>query len=233
MSRSECGRRPLLIDMIKRHILYIQDIQTRKKSLVTKAWEFELSNTISPNFTTYINKFNLNLNDISNLRKHKINETLYNIYDRFWKIELDKSPNATSFKHYKNSINFESYLSQTKSVKYRIGISRFRLSNHNLMIEKGRHLKPKLERNARKCYMCKDKIEDEEHFLITCPLFSPQRKTLDNICKENCERYTNFTTNQKFVFIMSNENVNIIKALGQFVSNSLNLREQIIDYFFL
>ena len=101
------------------------------------------------------------------------------------------------------------------------------------MIEKGRHLKPKLERSARKRYMCKDKIEDEEHFLITCPLFTPQRKTLDNICEENCERYTNFITNQKFVFIMSNENVNIIKALGQFVSTSLNLREKIVDYFFL
>ena len=40
------------------------------------------------------------------------------------------------------------------------------------MIEKGRHLKPKLERSARKCYVCKDEIEDEEHFLITCPLLS-------------------------------------------------------------
>ena len=129
MSRGEIGQRPLLVNMIKRHILYIQDIQTRKKSLVTKAWEFELSNTFTPNFTTYINKFNLNLHDISNLKKHKINETLYNLYDRFWKIELDKSPKATSFKHYKNAVNFESYLSQIKSVKYRIGISRFRLSN--------------------------------------------------------------------------------------------------------
>ena len=101
------------------------------------------------------------------------------------------------------------------------------------MIEEGRHFKPKLERNERKCYLCKNQIENEEHFLINCPLFTPQRNRLENICKENCKRYDNLTQEQKFIFIMCNEKSEIIKALGEFVFNCLILREMIIDYFFL
>ena len=41
MSRGEVGRRPLLIDIIKKTILYMQDIQKRTHSLVSNEWEFE------------------------------------------------------------------------------------------------------------------------------------------------------------------------------------------------
>ena len=48
-------------------------------------------------------------------------------------------------------------------------MSKFRLSNHRLMIEKGRH-------NNRKCPFCLTHIEDETHFLINCPIYSSIRK---------------------------------------------------------
>ena len=164
-------------------------------------------------------------------KKYEIKKICRDNYDRFWKVELDNSPKATSYKTYKNNINFESYLQHFKKFKLRIGLSRFRLSNHNLMIEKGRHFKPKLERNERKCYVCKNQIENEEHFLLNCPLFTPQRKGLEIICKENCERYDNLTQEQKFIFIMSNEDPKVINALGKFVANCSLLREKFIETF--
>ena len=42
---------------------------------------------------------------------------------------------------FKNNIGFEKYLSEIKNPKIRIQISKFRLPNHKLMIETGRHKK--------------------------------------------------------------------------------------------
>ena len=58
MSRGEVGERPLLTQIIKRTVSYIKNIQTRKDSLVFKAWKFDCNNEISsngkeiPNFIT-------------------------------------------------------------------------------------------------------------------------------------------------------------------------------------
>ena len=62
MSRAEVGVRPLLIDIIKRTISYIKNIKTRTDSLVFEAYTFELNNSIIPNFTTFLNKFEFNEN---------------------------------------------------------------------------------------------------------------------------------------------------------------------------
>ena len=124
----------------------------------------------------------------------------------------------------------EKHLTLTFNLKHKIAISRFRLSNHTLMIEKGRHLK--LHKDERKCYFCKDKIENEEHFLIKCPFYSPLRLILEKECIEHCCRYEDLNEEQKFIFLMTNENESIIKALGKFISDSLIARDRIITYFF-
>ena len=43
------------------------------------------------------------------------------------------------------------------------------------MIEKGRHMRPRIECNERKCFICKNDVEDEIHFLTKCPLYDNER----------------------------------------------------------
>ena len=94
-------------------------------------------------------------------------------------------------------------------------------------------MKPKkIERNDRYCYLSKNEVGGEKHFLITCPLYTPLRTTLENICKKNCTRFNSLNTEQKFIFIMSNENKQVLKILGKFIFDSLNLRGKVIEYFF-
>ena len=54
-------------------------------------------------------------------------------------------------------------------------MSKFRLSNHRLMIEKGRH---NLAVHNRKCPFSLTHIGDETHFLINCPIYSSIRESL-------------------------------------------------------
>ena len=98
------------------------------------------------------------------------------------------------------------------------------------MIEKERHLN--IDRNNRYCKFCKNKIEDEQHFLINCPLYITERKNLEIICNKTCNNFEILTDEQKFIFIMSNENVDIIKALGKFVFAATTIRDKMVTYFF-
>ena len=104
-------------------------------------------------------------------------------------------------------------------------IVKFRLSNHNLLIEKGRHTRPRLERNDRKCFICKEKIENEMHFITECPLYENERVILYEACRKNCKNFASLTKEQKFIFVMTNECVNVIRSLGKFVFESFKLRE--------
>ena len=55
-------------------------------------------------------------------------------------------------------------------------IARFRMSSHTLAIETGRHAKPKIAKEERKCRCCNlDYVEDEKHFLLKCPLYNEER----------------------------------------------------------
>ena len=69
---------------------------------------------------------------------------------------------------FKNEVREEPYLRIVKNVKDRISMSKFRLSNHQLMIEKGRHRN--LDETMRICPFC-SAVEDEIHFLLKCKPF--------------------------------------------------------------
>ena len=58
--------------------------------------------------------------------------------------------------------------------------SKFRPSSHDLNIETGRHWH--FESSKRKCSVCDtNDIEDEFHFILTCPLYENIRKVYINM----------------------------------------------------
>ena len=169
---------------------------------------------------------------MNNANKFVVNKTCHDIYDRFWTSELADSPKALSYRLFKKNVICESYLHhfEMKNTKHKIALTRFRLSNHNLLIEKGRYIE--LERNERKCFICKDLIEDEQHFIVKCPLYSKQRAILYRSLQDNSINFQSQTDDEKFVFIMINENKNVMTQLAKYISNAFLVREKIILYFF-
>ena len=226
MARGELGVRPLLIQVIQRVIFYISNIKGRNHSVVNNAFQCEQNEEIS--ISNFVGKFNLDINDLCGKSKYIVKKVCQSNYDRYWLTALNGSPKALSYILFKGNVCLEKYLYQVKNKNHRKALSRFRLSNHPLLIEKGRHLKPPLERNDRKCFICKNEVENEIHFLITCPLYRDERESLFHTCRENCRLFDSIPSEeQKYIFIMTNENINVIKAVAKFIINSLKLRENV------
>ena len=230
MVRADTGSRPLINAIIKRFISYIKNIQTKKSLLCYDSVVFETENSELPNFYSFNKIFGLNVQELIMKSKGEVNKICNGNYDRFWSGKISLSPKAASFIKFKTNISIESHLALNFNIKHKKAISRLRLSNHPLIIEKGRHFK--IDKHERKCYFCEDKIENEEHFLVNCPRYSPQRKILEDLCIELCTKYEDLTVEQKFIFLMTNENEANIKVLGKFIVNSLAVRKNLITCFF-
>ena len=75
---------------------------------------------------------------------------------------------------FKHEFGFENYLDFTVESKFRIALSRFRISSHDLFIERGRY--KNLPRNERICKFCNSQsVESEYHFLLVCPYYAELR----------------------------------------------------------
>ena len=76
---------------------------------------------------------------------------------------------------FKTIPKMEIYLEYFKDMKHIKTLSKFRLSDHKLMIEEGRRARPQINRENRICLEC-NTIEDEIHFLIDCDEYKNERE---------------------------------------------------------
>ena len=128
-----------------------------------------------------------------------------------------------TYSQVKTTPGYEIYLTEIRSIKKRTALTKLRLSNHTLMIEKGRHMK--IERNLRFCPHCPHSIEDEKHFLMECKPFNYLRKDLfDNVM---VPRFTLLCRTQKFITLMGNSNV--CSQTAEFVFKALELRDFLLN----
>ena len=102
-----------------------------------------------------------------------------------WKEKISQQNVSSRLKVYKD-INSEFITPSHLSLPFNMRkvISKMRCSNHNLEIERGRHLN--IERDKRTCHNCaSNEVEDEEHFLLKCKTYQSAREkyqmTADNI----------------------------------------------------
>ncbi len=65
-------------------------------------------------------------------------------------------------------------------------------------------------------------VENEQHFLLECPLYTDYRTILLQVCHTNIEEFTNINQEDRFVEIMKNRDDKIITALsGKYLHNSM------------
>lgn len=129
---------------------------------------------------------------------------------------------------FKNRYCTENYLSMIRSKDTRTAFTRLRISAHNLAIETGRHVKPKMKLEERVCINCNhgNVIEDEYHFLMNCNKYSECRDTLFNHVESICPAFNDLNDQEKFSFLMNGNDgdYEITTAVCAFVKEAFDMR---------
>ena len=106
----------------------------------------------------------------------------------------------------------ESYLS-ISNFEYRKLITKLIISEHNLLIEKGRH--SNIPREQRLCSHCKC-IDDEKHFLLHCTINSELRSSFLNILNKENQIFNNLSESKTLSYILSPSTPSRVNKLGSF-----------------
>jgi hypothetical protein len=143
--------------------------------------------------------------------------------ETFEKIRGNRSKLRT-YAIFKKEIGFEKYLSDVKNVSMRTKVTKFRLSNHKLMIESGRHKGIK-NPDERFCPFCPEVVENEFHFLFNCPIYHIPRERFINPITNIIYNFQALPGEQKLQLVMSCMD----QDLCSFISNSMDIRDFLIN----
>ena len=116
---------------------------------------------------------------ICNLNEAKTKFT--KLYKDQWKNNITDKVKLRTYNRFKTSHDLEEYVKLNLSRSDRSLLVQLRLGILPIHIETGRfrRIKP----DERICPLCFNGVEDEHHFIFTCPLYDDLRKELFNIAK--------------------------------------------------
>ena len=244
---SELGRFPLYIDIITRMFMYWYRLEHSPSDLLNCSYnEYKSTNpgkenSWYSNILFFSNILGLDLAICKNISKGKFKALLKKCIKRnflnTWSeikntYQQDQGKLNVYFK-FKSNFQCESYLDLKKYEKRQI-LSKFRISNHCLRIETGRHERKTgingknetLPRGERICKYCSlDRVEDEIHFLFECPLYSASRIDFLQFINSKYPNIQMLNNQHKLIWLMINEDRDILHRLIEFIKNSYNLRK--------
>jgi hypothetical protein len=136
--------------------------------------------------------------------------------------DSEVNPKLRTYKIFKTNYSFETYLNLNLPKKTYSNIARFRISSHNLKIEKGRHETPKVRLEERICENFNNNyVEDEFHCLLICIANNVPRIELNKELSKYISDFNNLTPTEQFQAIMSSKEAGVINALGIFLNHVL------------
>ena len=127
---------------------------------------------------------------------------------------------------FKTELGCEKYLHEITNITVRQSLTKFRLSNSILNIEKGRHTHPKTPKEERVCPFCTNKVEDEVHFLLECPVYRTPREEMISAVTQDNPSFSLMTPKAQFVELMSPENSQFV---AKTIDNFFEIRNFLIN----
>lgn len=236
--RAELGRFPLIIEVKSRIISFWLRILTLPGNRLSKiaymemrpnekpkSWALQLKMLLSQIGLGYVWEMqdSLCMADTLYLKslQTKVKQRLEDIEIQNWHSSLFDDASRPrgknklrTFREFKTGYSLESYLSTIENQEHRRALTKLRISDHSLEIERGRYNKTYVSPEQRLCPCCKQ-MEDEKHFLIECKLYKEKRQTLFHKIKT-----------QSF-FSLINPKKNNAKIVAKYIYECLEIRKQI------
>ena len=161
--------------------------------------------------------------------KSKFNTALDDKFIRGWTCQINnrnENPILRTYAKFKSNFKTEPYLTSLRVKRNQMNIARFRVSSHQLAIEKGHHQLPVIPPHERLCHYCtKGKVDDELHFLLQCDFNEQDRRSFFNSISGYQDNVYAVDENELFKSIMGSHVPQVLFALGKFISEGFKKRK--------
>ena len=237
---AELGRHPLLINRKISACKYLKRLETLDdRRLVKKALK-QLSMDDEKGHFNWLSKI---LDDSKKcsvettlpeeIIKQKFKASFENHLKNALSECISKSKKLRTYAQFKTNMKFESYLNSIDVYKFRRDLARFRLSAHDLEIERGRYNQKPKPIELRCCRLCLEKriqaVEDEIHFLLHCPSYSVERNEMISKITSKYPAVNDLMDVNKFVWLMNQEDPECVRWISYYVSKSFEIRKSDIN----
>ena len=158
--------------------LLLKNDTNRNLSYNRLNWAFQIKDMLDQLVFTELWKHQDN---ILTIRLNTIKQRRLDHYYQSWYSNtcINNSRRPNTYFIFKHTFNLEPYLDNNTNKRFRITLSRFRLSSLKLEIERGRY--HNIDRENTICEICNLKaIANEYHFVLVCPLYIDIRKKVFN-----------------------------------------------------
>ena len=119
----------------------------------------------------------------------------------------------------------EPYLALITNPKARSALTKFRLSDHKLHIESGRHCNPPKPVEERLYKICNNQVvEDEIHFLLNCSHYCDLRSPLMQQAVTLSQNFPHLTPKEKFTFLMCTSHPALIQETALYIYKAMQAR---------
>ena len=211
--RGEIGSFPVIVEIKAKAISFWSRLLTLDNNRIAKqAYLDQLNYPNSRNWAMEIRKLlfyngfgycwelqqvvNLQINDIRLFYK-QFKQRLEDIEIQNWRASLYDDNNRTvggnklrTYREFKTEYKLENYLVEVQNTEHRRALTKLRISDHILQIERGRYNKDYIIPELRICPHC-HVMEDEEHFLTKCTIYTDLRNTLSQKINRNISNFNN------------------------------------------
>ena len=137
-----------------------------------------------------------------------------------WRVILFPHGWATSAAGIRLSLEHTDYINLVFGTEcYLKSISNFKASTHDLKIERGRYVRPKLNVDERLCLSC-NVVENEEYFVTVCKDNEVERALFTNKLEKRDPSFANLTNREKVIFLLTCADSQILTWFGKCIYHS-------------
>ncbi len=229
--RAELGRLPLNL-VIKKRVLkfWIHLNSSSEDSLHFKAVKTQLMSAQKSNLCVMVSDLTNKAFNITNPEKPgRIKEIMNEekeTYIQHWKKQTKDQSRLQCYLKLNREYRLADYLVSVRNITHRHLLTKYRLSDHQLAIERGRHKKTWLPKEERICIECRSgSVETEEHFLLHCDKYTSLRDALYSQIQQIIPEFQSLQEHEKLRILLAEGPASSLVALHIYKCHKLRSKE--------